>query len=40
MALSKYFVNKTRLKGGFYVERNTGIEPAPSPWQGDVLPLY
>ena len=22
------------------LERDTGIEPAPSPWQGGVLPLY
>ena len=24
----------------FVLERDTGIEPAPSPWQGGVLPLY
>lgn len=22
------------------MERDTGVEPVPSPWKGDVLPLY
>lgn len=39
-----FYSSRSRARVGFdslkILERNTGIEPVPSPWKGDVLPLY
>ncbi len=28
------------VPGGFFLEQGTGIEPASSAWEADVLPMY
>ena len=38
LANAKEKISKTQPV--LILERDTGIEPAPSPWQGGVLPLY
>ena len=37
---SVHFLGYGSLIAGFFIEQDTGIEPAHQPWEGRVLPLY